>query len=344
MGTELATLDAYNRASLDERRQYVMAIAQAGELLPRTLWHQVRNADGQVTSQPSPGKVLLLAETGAMLGIHPMAALQGVHIIEGRPTLSANLMASLVRRAGHRLRVKLEGTGNARRAVATLVRADDPDFEFKVEWTLERAKTAGLIKPNGNWEKYPEAMLKARAISEVIREGAPDALMGALYTPEELGATVDADGEPVELRQVQNEPAASAAAPAPAAAPAAAPEAPSDEALQRWLAWKELIDAAPDRVALTALYQQARPIVNNVIPGDPDGRKVGDYFREIGEQLPDSVDDQTGEVTDAEAQDAPVTGWETRQPPADPEPAAEADTGDDGAAEAAAGDDSEVPF
>jgi hypothetical protein len=41
-------------------------------------------------------------------------------------------------------------------------------------------------------------MLRSRAITEVARMGAPDALYGVIYTPEELGAEVDAAGEVLE--------------------------------------------------------------------------------------------------------------------------------------------------
>ena len=139
-----------------------------------------------------------------------MAAVNGIHIIDGKPTASAGLMSALVRRAGHKLRV----TGDDKRAVAEIIRADDPDFTFRSEWTLERAKQAGLAG-KGSWGKYPAAMLKARAISEVCRDACEEALSGVHYTPEELGADVevDADGDIVVL----------AAPAAPTAAPVAAP-------------------------------------------------------------------------------------------------------------------------
>lgn len=228
MSKELAIVDPYAAASLDQKRQYVMALAQAGDLLPRTLWAPTRNADGSMNPpSPSPGKVLLMAETGAMLGLHPMAALQGIHIVEGKPTLSANLLAALVRRAGHRLRVSTSGSWRDGTFVAkaSLWRSDDPDFEFVVEWGVERATRAGLVSKKGPWQSYPEAMCKSRAITEVIREGAPDVTLVPAYTPEELGANVREDGEPVDM------PASTYAPPAqqqpqqqPATAPQSAPQ------------------------------------------------------------------------------------------------------------------------
>lgn len=161
-----------------------------------------------------PANVLYAIEYGNMLGIHPLAAMTGVHVMDGKPTASSALMSALVRRAGHKLRVKVTGTveGGDLAATATIVRSDDPDFTFEATWTLQRGLRAGLVDrldvdPNGrtivvsktqngkpsNWEKFPEAMVKARAISEVAREACEEALCGVHYTPEELGAIVDED-------------------------------------------------------------------------------------------------------------------------------------------------------
>lgn len=185
---ELATFTA---APLVARVQYAETLATAGDLIPRGL----RDNRGN----PVPGKILLVAETGSMLGMHPIAALQGVNIIDGKPTISPALMSAVVRRAGHKLRVTTRGSVKDRtfEATATLIRADDPDAPFSATWNLERATRAGLAG-KGAWAKYFEAMCKARAISEVCREGAEDALMGVGYVPEELGADVDEQGNVVE--------------------------------------------------------------------------------------------------------------------------------------------------
>ena len=153
---------------LADRMEYAKALAPS-DLLPK----QYRG---------NPANVLIAIEYGRALGLEPMAAIQGVHIVEGKPTASAQLIGALVRNAGHRLRVQGDDTG----AVAVIVRADDPDFEFRAEWTMDRAKTAGLAGKSV-WRQYPAAMLKARAITEVARDACPEILSGVAYTAEELG-------------------------------------------------------------------------------------------------------------------------------------------------------------
>jgi hypothetical protein len=198
MSTEIATRNSYAAAPMDERVRYSQVIAGAGNLLPRSV---------MLGAQADAARVFLVFEMADMLGIHPLAGLTGVHVIEGKPSLSAGLMSGLVRNAGHVLRVETKGSVKAGtfEATATLVRSDDPGHPFVVTWDLDRAQRAELAG-KAMWKKYFEAMAKARAISEVCREGAEDVLMGAHYTPEELGAEVNEEGEPINLGEVPSTP------------------------------------------------------------------------------------------------------------------------------------------
>lgn len=149
----------------------------------------------------NPSNLLWAIQYAQALGVHPMTAVTGISVINGRPTASAQLIGGLVRRAGHKLRVESSDT----RAVAIVIRADDPEYEFRVEWTMERAKKAGL-GTRGPWLQYPAAMLAARAITEVARMAAPECLFGVIYTPEELGAETNEDGQAVQVPTFDDEP------------------------------------------------------------------------------------------------------------------------------------------
>ena len=166
--------------TLEGKMKYAQALATSS-LLPRSY-------------QKQPGNLLFALEYADALGVSPIHAITSIHVIEGKPTASADLIAALIRKAGHKLRV----TGDDTKAKAVLIRSDDPDFEFVAEWDMGKARAAGLAG-KGVWKSYPGAMLRSRAITEVARMGAPDALYGVIYTPEELGATVDAEGAPVDL-------------------------------------------------------------------------------------------------------------------------------------------------
>lgn len=205
MSQELALIPA----TAAERWKYAETLADAN-LIPSAFRRR-------------PADVFYAVEYGAMLGLSPVAALTGIHVIEGKPTASSALMSALVRKAGHRLRVRVEGrvADGSLTATAELVRADDPDHPFTASWDLQRAERAGLLtlkRENGQvipharskegkpqaWEKFPEAMAKARAISEVCRDGAEECLFGMHYTPEELGAEVDGDGDVIAVTVTQD--------------------------------------------------------------------------------------------------------------------------------------------
>lgn len=144
----------------------------------------------------TPEKVLAIALKGRELSIPPMQALSHIHIVEGKPTLSAELMMALVQRAGHKIRV-IET--DSEKCVLEGIRADDPEYPQHFSFTVEEAKQAGLLGKNV-WKSYRPAMLRSRPISALCRVVFADVLMGASYTPEELGAEVDAEGKVVQLR------------------------------------------------------------------------------------------------------------------------------------------------
>lgn len=233
--TEIAIRQPATPATLPEKMQYAQALAVSG-MLPSQYRQQ-------------PANLLWALEFADSLGLHPMAAITGVHVIEGKPSASAALISALVRRAGHKLRV----TGNDQQATAQIVRADDPDFVFECTWTLARAEQAGLTRKQV-WKNYPAAMLKARAITEVAREACEEALSGMHYTPEELGANVDSDGVPVDgevqqLRRVQ-----------PGEADPWTTPRPTDGqgGLSEWKHYLVGADEATDADAVRALWQAAR--------------------------------------------------------------------------------------
>lgn len=174
MSTEIAV----TQATLPEQMEFARVLA-ASKLLPKEY-------------QQNPANILYAVQYAQALNIEPIHALTAIHVISGKPSASADLIAGLVRRAGHKLRVKSSDT----EATATLIRADDPEFEYTATWTMDKAKKAGLLS-NPSWGKYPAAMLRSRAITEVSRQGASDALFGVSYAPEELGAVVNAQGAPV---------------------------------------------------------------------------------------------------------------------------------------------------
>ena len=121
---------------------------------------------------------------GMEAGFSPFASATGVHIINGKPAFSANLLAQAVRRhPDYDYRV-LEKTSQICRIRFLSTRGEVLGEET---FTIEMADRAGLLK-NPTWRSYPEAMLFSRALTAGMRTHCPDALGGhPAYTPEELG-------------------------------------------------------------------------------------------------------------------------------------------------------------
>ena len=132
-----------------------------------------------------PADIVWAMDIGDALGVPYTQVMQSMVVARGKMTMSADLMGAVVRRGGHKLRLREDGDS----VTATLIRADDPDYEFTVTWDKAKAQAAGLWGSRGPWQQYPRQMLRARAITEVCRQGASDALAGTVYTPEELEPT-----------------------------------------------------------------------------------------------------------------------------------------------------------
>lgn len=162
---------------------------------------------GFFTDVKSMSQAVVKIVAGEELGLGPMTSMQGIHIIKGKPTMSANL---------HAVQVKRSGKYNFRPVEITAQKAKIEWFEegesvgFS-EFTIEQAKTAGLIKADSGWTRYPDDMLFARALTRGMRRYCPEVSAGSpAYTPEELGAEVDEQGEPIAVEAEVGEPQAPA--------------------------------------------------------------------------------------------------------------------------------------
>jgi hypothetical protein len=111
---------------------------------------------------------------GREVGLPPMTALTQIHVIEGRPGMSAEGMRALVLAAGHEL-VFDESTGAVCRVRGRRVKSSK---WTEVEWTIDLARRANLLRRGSAWESYPRDMLVARATTALCRMIFPDVIHG----------------------------------------------------------------------------------------------------------------------------------------------------------------------
>lgn len=129
-------------------------------------------------------------QAGAEMGIPPFAALSGILITNGRPTMSANLMATLVKQSDRYDYIFVEFNEKACE-LAFLDKTRKGAEIGRSRFTMEDAKKACLLsgKNAHSWTHYPRNMLFSRAISNGYKWFCPDLTCGsAWYVPEELGA------------------------------------------------------------------------------------------------------------------------------------------------------------
>lgn len=175
-----------------------------------------------VAMRGRPAMVAACIMYGDEIGVGPMQALASIHVVDGRPFPSAELLRALVLREGHTLRV-IEATGTSCTVLG--IRAGRPDAEgVRVTWTIEMARAAGLAG-KGAWRSYPRALLVARASTDLARMVFPDVVKGLGHVPDDAAVAEDWDSlttatglpdtpEPAPMRQLQWTPP-EPAAPAP---------------------------------------------------------------------------------------------------------------------------------
>lgn len=128
---------------------------------------------------------------GLECGLSPMAALRSFDVIQGQAAPRALTLRAIVQSHGHQIEVvessatRCKMRGKRRNATAWMT----------VDWTLDRARSLGLLNKN-NWKTQPQAMLIARATSELARLVAADAILGIGYSVEEIADGAGAGVEP----------------------------------------------------------------------------------------------------------------------------------------------------
>lgn len=144
----------------------------------------------------SPEKVCVALQWGHELGLSPMVAVNNVAVINGKPTLSADIMAAVVKRSPEYGGIKwLKLTDTEAECEITRILPNGEKESITSSFSMQDAQKAGLASRDV-WRKYPKRMLKHRCLSYGLKDMFPDLLAG-LYTPEEM-ESVDSSEPPKE--------------------------------------------------------------------------------------------------------------------------------------------------
>lgn len=150
---------------------------------------------------------------GQELGFAPIASMTGVYIVKGKVSLSANLIAAAVKRSGrYTFRVRKHDAQVCEIEFFELDKAGNKESVGISSFSMQEAAQAQLAS-SATWKNFPRNMLYARAMSNGAKWYCPDVFGGPVYTPDELGATIDGEtGEVIDIEPANHTPAA----PAPA--------------------------------------------------------------------------------------------------------------------------------
>ena len=146
--------------------------------------------------QGKPGNGAAAILYGAELGLNPIQSLQQIFVVYGKPAIYARTMVALVKARGYQIRT-VDSTDES----VTVVGVAPDGSQEQSTWTYERAKKAGYTS-NKKYDTDPQAMLYAKAASEVCRKLAPDVLLGITHTVEDL------QSEPIRAESVRIDPPA----------------------------------------------------------------------------------------------------------------------------------------
>lgn len=129
----------------------------------------------------NPANCFIAIQWGKDLGLAPLQATQNIAVINGRPALWGDAVPALVIASKQCEYINMTFENNT--AICKVKRIGQP--EHISTFSMQQARTAGLLEKQGPWKQYPDRMLQNRARAFALRDVFPDVLKG-LYTAEEL--------------------------------------------------------------------------------------------------------------------------------------------------------------
>lgn len=138
----------------------------------------------------TPEQALAIMLTGREIGVGTMASLNQISVIQGKPTVSPQLMLALSNRSGQLADVRYDQSADGG-ITCTMKRKGRTEHS---ETFGPKEASAMQLSGKDNYKKQAATMYKWRAVAACARVVFPDVILG-LYTPDEMGADVNDDGE-----------------------------------------------------------------------------------------------------------------------------------------------------
>ena len=128
----------------------------------------------------SEAQAIVKIQAGKELGIEPFASIQGVNIVLGKPVMSANLQAGLIKKSGKYNYKMIEHNEQVCKLEFYEKWGDTWQVLGSSEFTIKEAQQAGLAHKD-NWKKHAKNMLFARAMSNGAKWYCADVFITGTY-------------------------------------------------------------------------------------------------------------------------------------------------------------------
>jgi hypothetical protein len=184
--------------SIEEMKEWAETIIESG-LLPDSI--------------SEPEQVITIVQYGKELGLTPHSALNNLHVIAGRPVISASMLGALLKRAKKEWIITEDFV-----TIDTADGKSDKRTTYKFYWkseitgkvmeaehsiTWRQMDVAGYTSKH-NWQKYPKEMMRARCLSSAVRALFPEIFLG-LYTDLEINDIAEEmGGEAMEVELTED--------------------------------------------------------------------------------------------------------------------------------------------
>jgi hypothetical protein len=164
--------------------QRMAQLLASSELVPKSYTGNVANC-------------VIALEMAGRIGASPLAVMQNLYIVHGRPAWSSQFLIACVNASGRfsPMRYTMSGDGEGRACVAWAVDRNGERLESPAV-SIAMAKAEGWVSKQGSkWQTMPELMLRYRAATLFARLYAPELTMG-IHTDDEVIDTVPIVTEP----------------------------------------------------------------------------------------------------------------------------------------------------
>ena len=145
--------------------------------------------------QGKPANCLIAIMMGAEVGLRPVQALQGIMVVNGRPSIWGDAAVGLILASG--LQEYARDEWDPKTGTATFITKRKGQPEIRRTFSLDDAAKAGLANKPGPWQGYKPRMCYNRARAFGLRDGYADVLKGlAIY--EEVRDIINTTAEPAD--------------------------------------------------------------------------------------------------------------------------------------------------